>query len=92
MILFCSVLPVANLTSDISLINFGVQVNEHQTVSGCFGITNSGDLEGSFNLQTLLPSYLSISVSSGTLKPKASQRIEVKLLCNEVGNIDEDIL
>lgn len=82
-------LPFANLTADTSQLNFGVQVNENQVVPGCFSITNSGYLDGNFSLQTPLPSYLSISLSNGTLKPKQSQKIEIRILCKQVGAIDE---
>ena len=87
--LFFSILPCAKLSVNTSQLDFGIQVNEHQVVPGYFNIVNSGDLDGCFHLLSPLPSYLLISSSRGQLKPKQSQKIQVKLLCNEVGEIDE---
>ena len=89
--MLCSILPGANLNIDSSELSFGVQTNEHQVVCGHFNIINSGDLEGSFDLKHPLPSNLSLSPSVGKLAPNQSQKIQVKILCNKSGEVDEFI-
>jgi hypothetical protein len=86
-----SVLPFASLKTDTSQLDFGVQVNEHQIVQKYFEIINSGELAGCFHTQSSLPSCLSLSLLNGKVEPKQSLKIQVKLLCNQAGDIDEHV-
>ena len=86
-----SVPPKAVLKVDTLKLDFGIQVNEHQVATKYFNITNSGDLEGYFSLQSNMPSCLTVHPREGKVKPKQIQKIRVDLLCNLIEDIEEFI-
>lgn len=70
-------------------LNFGTQVNEHQVVSKCFDVTNNGNIEGCFNFQGSMPSFMTIAPLSGKLGPHQTQKIQVNLICEQIGDVKE---
>ena len=85
----CSSPPYTCLETGTNRIDFGIQINEHQIISKCFEITNSGNLEGSYTLQSNVASHLIVTPSRGIVGPNQSQTISVELLCNFVGKVSE---
>ena len=58
-------------------------------MSKYFNIVNYGNLEGHFSFQGSLSSYLTVYPKNGKVRPNQAERIQVDLMCEQVGDVEE---
>ena len=71
-------------------LDLGTQVNENGYASKDLIITNTGNKIGSFEVVTK-SSHLEVSPWKGTLDCNQSLDVTVRLLCNFIGKVADDI-